>query len=113
MKYQAKWKDTVLAEADESQVLMIEGNVYFHPDTVKMEYFKPTEMKTHCPWKGESSYYTITVDGEENPDAAWHYSEPKSGAAEKVDQQNSGNSFGGDFTDFVAFWNGISVEEVE
>ena len=29
-----------------------------------------------CPWKGLASYYTITVDGAANRDAAWEYPHP-------------------------------------
>ncbi len=32
---------------------------------------------THCPWKGEASYYTIKADKTELKDAAWYYPETK------------------------------------
>lgn len=42
----------------------VEGNVYFPPQAVrKDEYFTDTDLHTHCPWKGDASYYTITVGG--------------------------------------------------
>jgi uncharacterized protein (DUF427 family) len=52
---------TVLAEAKEWEV--VEGNIYFPPDSIKHEFFASTELHTTCPWKGEASYYTINVDG--------------------------------------------------
>ncbi len=36
----------------------------------------PTDTVTHCPYKGDASYYSVTVDGEELADAAWTYREP-------------------------------------
>jgi uncharacterized protein (DUF427 family) len=65
---------TVIAETDNYEI--VENNVYFPKDSIKNEYFKETETHTHCPWKGDASYYTITVDGKELADAAWFYPQP-------------------------------------
>ncbi len=70
---------TVLAESDNTVV--VEGNHYFPPDSVNMEFFSLTEHSTHCPWKGDSSYYDITVDGSTQSNAAWFYSSPKEKAS--------------------------------
>jgi uncharacterized protein (DUF427 family) len=48
-----------------------------------------------CPWKGEATYYTITVGGESNKDAAWTYPEPRDAAAE--------------FKEHIAFWRGVEI----
>ncbi len=71
---------TVLADSDDTVV--IEGNHYFPPDSVNTEYFSPTDRTTVCPWKGEASYYDITVDGRTESNAAWYYPQPKDKAAE-------------------------------
>jgi uncharacterized protein (DUF427 family) len=53
---------TIIAETDQWEV--VEGNVYFPPSSLKIDFFTgPTNLHTHCPWKGDASYYTITVDG--------------------------------------------------
>ncbi|ORY63229.1 uncharacterized protein BCR38DRAFT_322527, partial [Pseudomassariella vexata] len=52
---------TVVAETDAYE--FVEGNVYFPPSSVKSEYFTKTDQHTHCPWKGDASYYTIKVGG--------------------------------------------------
>ena len=70
--------DQVIAESDHTEV--VEGNHYFPPSSVKKEYLKETNTHTTCPWKGEASYYTIAVDGEELKDAAWYYPQPKDAA---------------------------------
>jgi uncharacterized protein (DUF427 family) len=37
------------------------------------------QTKTHCPYKGDASYYTITTGKTELKDAAWYYPEPIEG----------------------------------
>ena len=36
----------------------------------------PTIRSTYCEWKGAASYYTISVNGKSEPDAAWYYPRP-------------------------------------
>lgn len=90
----ATWHDAILAESDDTIVL--EGNHYFPRAAMRDEYFRPSETHTTCPWKGEASYYDITVDGEVNKDAAWYYPEVKDAA-----KQIKGR---------VAFWKGVKIE---
>jgi uncharacterized protein (DUF427 family) len=90
----ATWNGTVLAESDDTVV--VEGNHYFPPDSLHTELFRDSAKKSVCPWKGEASYYSVTVDGEENADAAWYYPSPKAAAAE--------------IAGHVAFWRGVVVE---
>ena len=90
----AQWNGTVLAESDDTVV--VEGNHYFPREAVRPEYLVPSDHHTTCPWKGLASYYTIRVDDEENPDAAWYYPTPKDAAAQ--------------IAGYVAFWRGVTVE---
>ncbi len=92
----ATWNDTVMAEAAERQVQIVEGNVYFPPDTVNREYLRASKTQTVCPWKGTASYYDVAVNGQVNRDAAWYYPQPKDAA-----KQIAGH---------VAFWRGVLVE---
>lgn len=89
----ATWNGTVLAESDDTVV--VEGNHYFPPGSVRAELFEDSATTTTCPWKGEASYRDVVVDGERNADAAWYYPTPKDAAAE--------------IKDHVAFWNGVEV----
>jgi len=59
------------------------------------KYLIPSENVTHCPWKGDASYFSLIVYGETNDDAAWYYAEPKEAAAEIKDR--------------IAFWKGVEV----
>lgn len=98
----ATWNGTVLAEAPQEDLIRIEGNWYFPPSSLKREYFKDSDHHTTCFWKGEASYYDVDVDGKINEFGAWYYPQPMSGSIERVKR---------DFTDYVAFWNGIEVGE--
>ncbi len=91
----AIWNGKVLAESDDTVV--VENNHYFPAGSIKKEYFKPSPTKYHCPWKGDAKYYTLEVDGKENPDAAWYYPEPMEAAKEIKGR--------------VAFWKGVEVRE--
>ena len=35
-----------------------------------------TDTRTHCPFKGDASYWTVTVDDTVAPDALWAYEDP-------------------------------------
>lgn len=98
----AIWQGAVVAEASKENLIRIEGNWYFPPNTIKQEYFAPSDHHTECPWKGTASYYDVVVDGATNGNAAWYYQEPKAGSVERVKK---------DFTDYVAFWHGVEVTE--
>ena len=91
----AIWNNEVIAESDVFEV--VEGNIYFPPQSVKPEYLKPSSSSTHCPWKGDAQYYNVDVDGEINADAAWYYPEPYEKAAH--------------IQNHVAFWKGVVVEQ--
>ena len=85
----AIFKNTVIAESDKTVVL--EGNHYFHPSSVKKEYLEKSSTTYTCPWKGEAEYYHVVVNGERNEDAAWVYLNPKEEAKEIAGQFAFGN----------------------
>ena len=89
----AVWKDTILAQS--ADTVVVEGNHYFPPDSVKQEHLRESSTRTVCPWKGEASYYDVVVGEAVNHDAAWYYPDPKQ-AAKKI-------------ADRVAFWRGVDV----
>lgn len=91
----AEWKGVTIAESESIEV--VEGNVYFPPDSVNREYLEESNHSTTCPWKGRASYYHVAVSGARNENAAWYYPEPKDAA------QN--------IKDHVAFWRGVKVEQ--
>ncbi len=52
---------------------------YLPPEDIKMEYFIPTSRSTYCEFKGNASYYTITVGEKTVPNGAWYYRNPSPG----------------------------------
>jgi len=98
----AIWNEQVVAEAPKEELIYIEGNWYFPPSAMRADFFEPSDYHTTCHWKGEASYYTIVVGNERNDAAAWYYPQPKDGSIERV---------GKDFTNYVAFWRGVTVTE--
>jgi uncharacterized protein (DUF427 family) len=62
---------------------------------VNRQFISFSNHKTSCSWKGQASYYSLIVNGELNPDAAWFYADPKPEARQ--------------IADHVAFWKGVTV----
>ena len=89
----ATWNGTVIAESNDTVV--VEGNHYFPPEAINRQYFRDSAHHTECAWKGTASYYTVEVDGQRNPDAAWYYPQTKD-AAKNIEG-------------YVAFWKGVEV----
>jgi uncharacterized protein (DUF427 family) len=53
---------------------------YFPVEDVRDEYLEDSDRHTHCPIKGDASYYTIKAGGEEVEAGAWYYPDPLPGA---------------------------------
>jgi uncharacterized protein (DUF427 family) len=93
MTVRATWNGTTLAESDNT--ILVEGNHYFPASDVASEHLTTSDTHTHCPWKGDASYYSVVAGGDTNADAAWYYPAPFDAAA-KV-------------RDYVALWKGVEV----
>lgn len=91
----AKWKDSIIAQASDAEIVKIEGNIYFPKNRVNPRHLRDSEKHTVCPWKGTASYYDVVVNDEVNADAAWTYPTPKDAAVE--------------IAGFIAFWRGVEV----
>lgn len=78
-RWRAVYDDHVIADTGDALILTEADYapvVYFPRADVSMEYFSRTDRKTHCPYKGEASYYTILMDGRFAENAVWTYEEP-------------------------------------
>ncbi|MFZ4379138.1 MAG: DUF427 domain-containing protein [Polynucleobacter sp.] len=91
----AIWNNEILANSNDT--IVVEGNHYFPPASLNMQFFNQSEKNTICSWKGTASYFNLEVNGQSNADAAWYYPEPKSAA----------NNIAG----YIAFWKGVQVIE--
>ena len=56
--------------------------IYFPRDDIAMEFLDPSDKSTHCPHKGDASYFSIVTKSTVLQDAAWSYETPKDGVAE-------------------------------
>lgn len=61
-----------------------DGNIYFPPESLDMQYFKESSLHTTCGWKGKASYYDIVVGDVVLKDAAWYYPNPTTPAAKPL-----------------------------
>lgn len=52
---------------------------YIPPSDVEMRYLLKSDKTTFCEWKGEASYYTVSVHDKSAKDAAWFYPNPAPG----------------------------------
>ncbi|CAN5768460.1 DUF427 domain-containing protein [soil metagenome] len=53
---------------------------YFPRDDVRFDLLEPTDHTTHCPFKGDASYWSIQAGGRTLENAVWGYPEPLDGA---------------------------------
>jgi uncharacterized protein (DUF427 family) len=49
---------------------------YFPAADVHRELLTRTDKSTHCPYKGQASYWTIEAGGKQQDNAAWSYETP-------------------------------------
>lgn len=49
---------------------------YVPREDARMEHFAGNGRRTHCPYKGDAAYFTITAGGETRADAVWSYEAP-------------------------------------
>jgi uncharacterized protein (DUF427 family) len=69
------------AVADTTRALVLRETTYrpvfYIPrEDARMELFIRTAHATHCPYKGDASYYSIRVGQRESANAAWSYETP-------------------------------------
>lgn len=90
----AIWNDRVLAESDAT--ILVEGDTYFPPESVHRDHLRDSGRTSIHSWMGTAVHYTVTVDGEDNVDAAWFFPDPLPPAHE--------------IAGYIAFRQGVRVE---
>ncbi|HEV2403124.1 MAG TPA: DUF427 domain-containing protein [Candidatus Saccharimonadales bacterium] len=98
----ALWKDIVIAEAPEKQLIYIEGNWYFPLISVKQDFLRKSPTPYTCPWKGVCQYFDVGKEGDWSKDSAWSYPKPKPSAIDIVKK---------DFSNYVAFRHDVTIEQ--
>jgi uncharacterized protein (DUF427 family) len=69
----AIWNGSVIADSDDTVVL--DGEHYFPPEAVKRDYLVSSNHRSSS-WKGQAVYWSLLVNGDLHPEAAWSYPEP-------------------------------------
>ncbi|MEA2353782.1 MAG: hypothetical protein QOJ14_2196 [Thermoleophilaceae bacterium] len=68
-----------IVDSRRSKLLHEQGKLpihYFPEDEVRTELLEPTDHHTHCPWKGDASYWSVRVGDTVAENAVWGYPEP-------------------------------------
>ena len=99
---QAILNGTVVAEAPQDDLIKIEGNWYFPPESVNMEHLVDSATPYTCSWKGECQYFSVKDGDALLQDRAWSYPTPYATSFDRV---------GKDFSNYVAFWKEVQVVE--
>jgi uncharacterized protein (DUF427 family) len=94
--------DIVIAEAAQDDLIKIEGNWYFPPESVNTHLLVDSATPYTCPWKGEAQYFSVKDGDTVLQDRAWSYPTPYSSAFDRT---------GKDFSNYVAFWKDVTVVE--
>ncbi len=98
-RLRAVFGGAVIAESEAALVLSEKGcppRVYFPPQDLRREFLERTGHKSHCPWKGDAAYWTLSVGGKTLENAAWAYPEPLAELAA--------------IKDYVSFYEAVAVE---
>jgi uncharacterized protein (DUF427 family) len=73
----------VIADSRRAMMLHESGlqpTYYFPPEDVRSDFLEESDRQTHCPKKGDASYYTIRVGDSVVEAGAWYYPEVLPGA---------------------------------
>ena len=75
--------DEVVARSEQTLLLkefahgkILDPVYYFPQEDVAVDRLRPTETQTHCPIKGDASYWTYSGDAGVVEDLVWGYPEP-------------------------------------
>ncbi|WP_119698128.1 DUF427 domain-containing protein [Microbacterium halotolerans] len=96
----ALWRDLVVAEASDEEIIEVDGAWFFPPHSVNRELLVPSETGYTCSWRGDASYFSIEAEGEREPDAAWCYPHMDDAAIARI---------GVDAREHLAFSPAVSV----
>jgi len=69
----------IIAETTEALTLQeatLPPVLYIPRQDVHMDLLDPSDRTTHCPYKGDASYFTVNGGGLVRENAAWSYEEP-------------------------------------
>lgn len=84
-RFRVWFGDTLIADTVGAKLLFEAGYqpvIYFPQADLAMDRLQPTAHTTHCPYKGDASYWTVSAGGKQAENAAWAYKTPLPGVAD-------------------------------
>ena len=78
-RVRAAFDNHVIADTNDALILRESTYppVYYFPkDQIEMGFLAQTDHASHCPYKGDASYWSIMMDGDLAENAAWSYEDP-------------------------------------
>lgn len=88
-KAQGKWTvrsgGAILGESSNALELSegsLEPVIYFPREDIATAFLDKSGKTSHCPHKGDASYYSIVNRSSTTPDAVWSYEDPVEAAAQ-------------------------------
>lgn len=77
--WRARFKGKVIADSARALVLQEASYppvIYFPREDVSADVLSRTDRTTHCPYKGDAAYFSLTSDGQVAPNVIWSYETP-------------------------------------
>ncbi|HEX3365815.1 DUF427 domain-containing protein [Phenylobacterium sp.] len=78
-RWRARFAGHVIADSADALILRESTYppvIYFPRIDVEMGFMSRTDRGTHCPYKGDASYFTVLMDGRFAENAVWTYEQP-------------------------------------
>ena len=82
-KWVVRGGGAILGETERALRLEEDGHdpvIYFPREDVGMALLEPSQTRTHCPWKGDATHFSLQTKSTLVPDVAWSYESPLDGA---------------------------------
>ena len=82
-RIRARFNGETVVDARHAKLLHEHGHLpiyYFREDEVRMDLLEPTDHSSHCPFKGDASYWSVRVGDRVAENAVWGYPDPIEGA---------------------------------
>lgn len=89
----AVWQETVIADSDD--IIVLEGDVYFPPESVNARFLEESHTLSSSDSKGDAMYYNLVIGRERAEDGAWSYLAPTEQARH--------------IQHYIAFWKGVEI----
>lgn len=78
-RWRARYAGHVIADTADALILREAAYppvIYFPRDDVEMGFVSRTDRGSHCPYKGDASYFTVGMEGQLAENAVWSYEQP-------------------------------------